>query len=75
MAKLTRIALAQVIGFIERNHAVNMSENQIQGIDDLIDIELPEPVKIYPKPENIEALMKYIAGGTNKLMLSASIGF
>jgi len=67
MAKLTRIALAKLIGFIERNHALNMSENQIQCIDDIIDIEVPEPIKIYPRAENIEALMKYMAEGTNKI--------
>lgn len=65
--KLTRIQLAKLIGFIERNHAVNMTENQIENIDDIIDIEVPAQIEVYPKNENVEALMKHMAAGISKI--------
>jgi ribosomal protein L7/L12 len=65
--KLTRTQLAKLIGFIERNYAVNMSENQIEDIDDIIDVEVPQPEVVRPSNDAVERLMMFMAGGTNKI--------
>lgn len=44
--KLDKIKFAQLIGYIGRQFAIRLSDNEIRALDDIIDIELPEA----PKP-------------------------
>lgn len=61
--KLDKFSFAKLIGFIERSHALNLSKSQIESIDDIIDIEMPEQEKIYPKTSDIEYLLAAIKYG------------
>jgi len=55
--KLDKIKFAQVIGFIERIHALNMRHDDIEVLDNLIDIDVPEPEQIYPNVSLVTDLL------------------
>ena len=63
--KLDKIKFAKLIAMLASEYGY-IHEDFIQAVDNLIDIEVPEQVA-YPKNENVEALMKHMAAGTNKL--------
>lgn len=63
--KLDKIKFARLIAMLASEYGY-IHEDFIQAVDNLIDIEVPEQVA-YPKNENVEALMKHMAAGTNKL--------
>jgi len=68
--KLDKMQFAKVLvyiaGIVQRN---NLDSTDIDVLDDMIDINIPvcTPDAIYPKNENVEALMKHMAGGTYKI--------
>lgn len=62
--KLSKIKFAQVIGFIERQHALNLSESQIQLLDDMIDVDIPEPEKAALSLDALEYLMSAFKNGS-----------
>lgn len=64
--KLNKIKFASLVGSIERQHAINMSEDEITRLDDLIDIEVEAPVA-YPSTADINRLMELMAVGQLKI--------
>lgn len=43
--KLDKIKFAQLIGFLERVHALNLQQKDVEFIDELIDVEAPGATK------------------------------
>jgi ribosomal protein L7/L12 len=60
--KLSRIKFAKLIGNIERQHAVNMTENEIEDIDNLVDVDIPEPKNVVD-PALVDKLLLEIGRG------------
>lgn len=64
--KLNRIAFAKLIGFCAGN-GMSTGTYEIEHIDELIDIEVPEASAIYPQAEDVNCLMALMAEGTRKI--------
>ena len=67
--KLDKIKFAMVVGFIQRQFAITLNSNEVAELDNIIDVEVPEQAQepIYPKNEDVEALMKLMVEGTRKI--------
>jgi ribosomal protein L7/L12 len=65
--KLDKIRFARLIGFIERQYSISLSNGEIEHIDDLIDVEAPQPEAVYPMTSEINRLMGLMAAGTQKI--------
>lgn len=64
--KLDKMKFARLIGFLSRN-GFDAYEDNIKCVDDMIDIDVPVTEIAYPKNENVERLMMFMAGGTHKI--------
>jgi len=66
--KLDKIKFARLIAMLASEYGY-IHEDFIQAVDNLIDVDMPEQAQepIYPKNEQVEALMKHMVEGTSKL--------
>jgi len=64
--KLDKIKFARLIAFISRNGFDSIDDN-IQYVDDLIDVDIPEAPAIYPNSMDINLLMALMQQGTQKI--------
>lgn len=66
--KLDKIKFGLLIGMIV-NRGAHLLTSDIEQIDNIIDVDVPEPIEhhCYPKNENVENLIKHMALGTNKI--------
>lgn len=66
--KLDKITFGRVVAHCVSN-GMSVGEYEVERLDQLIDIPVVEPVAehVYPKNENVEALLKHMAAGTNKI--------
>jgi ribosomal protein L7/L12 len=58
--RMSTVKFAKLIGNIERQHAINMTENEIEDIYDLIDVEVPV-VTNKVAMEDVNELLRQIA--------------
>lgn len=65
--KLDKIRFARLIVMVTRFAGRTLNSEEIEAFDHICDIDAPEPQSIYPKNENVEALMKHMVEGTSKL--------
>lgn len=66
--KLDKIKFGELIALIANIvQRKNIDAHDITLLDDLIDLPDAQQVAVYPKNENVEALMKHMAAGTNKI--------
>ena len=60
--KLDKIKFARLISFCA-NNGMTVGSYEIEQIDDLIDIEVPEPEQIYPNASLVTDLLKAMQEG------------
>lgn len=67
--KLDKIKFAKLIGLMQYfiSNRNTLSEEDINDIDYIIDIEVPEPQIVRPSNENVERLMALMVEGTKKI--------
>jgi len=68
--KLDKIKFARLIGWLERVHALNLQPGDIEQLDNIIDVEMPEaeaPIVVRPSNADVEHLMVLMAEGTRKI--------
>ena len=65
--KLDKMKFAQLVHFIGNRLNANLTDVFIASLDEIIDIDVPEPQVAYPKNENVERLMMFMVGGTHKI--------
>ena len=64
--KLDKIMFARLIALITSEYKY-MHDDFVKAVDDLIDIEVPEPQIVRPSNENVERLMALMVEGTKKI--------
>jgi ribosomal protein L7/L12 len=69
MAKLDKIKFARLIGFLERVHALNLKQDDVELIDEIIDIPDPEPQIVPGKADHheLDRLLFLMAQGHQKI--------
>jgi len=60
--KLSRIKFAKLISEITRQHGIDMTENEIEDIDNLVDVDIPEPKNVVD-PALVDKLLLEIGRG------------
>lgn len=65
--KLDKIKFAELIAFISPRMKRTMDNIDLQEIDNIIDVELPQPDMAYPNTSDINYLMELMAGGQKKI--------
>jgi ribosomal protein L7/L12 len=56
--KLSRIKFAQLISEIARQHAISMTQNEIQDIDDMIDVDVPALQTVKASEADVNELLR-----------------
>jgi|Laugrespbdmm15dd_1035085.scaffolds.fasta_scaffold09789_6 ribosomal protein L7/L12 len=69
--KLDKIRFAWLVSYLTEvlNSGNRLTQLTVESLDEIIDVDVPEqaPELIYPKNEQVEALMKHMAEGISKL--------
>lgn len=67
MAKLDKIKLAELIGFLSCQYSINITRYDIIAIDNIIDIDVLNQQFDYNNLDYIERLMALMADGKQKI--------
>lgn len=65
--KLDKIKFAKLIGYIVSELEKPMFGYQIEAIDEMIDVDVPQPDVAYPSVSDVNKLMELMAAGTHKI--------
>jgi ribosomal protein L7/L12 len=65
--KLDKIKFVKVVGYIQRQFAISMSDYEMRDFDDLIDVDIPEPVANKASCFDVDNLLMLMNEGTRKI--------
>lgn len=65
--KLDKIKFASLIGFISYRYHLTITPDDIREMDAIIEVEIPEASRVITNLNDVNDLLKYMAGGTYKI--------
>lgn len=65
--KLGKLEFARLIGFIERTQNLNMASSYIEELDNIIDIDVPQPEAVAINVNDLDNMLALMQSGDRKI--------